>query len=107
MQNPRTAVPSRQPPLQTNGNYTLLEVELITGKTHQIRAHLASVGHPLVGDFKYGDVKTNRDLKTRFGLAYQLLHAYRVCFPDGTEVTAPYPEQFRLIQKALFSTDGI
>lgn len=88
-------------PLQTNGAYTLLEVELITGKTHQIRAHLASIGHPLIGDFKYGDAKTNRDLKARFGLSYQLLHAYRVCFPDGTEVVAPYPEQFQIIENAL------
>lgn len=88
-------------PLQTNGVYTLLEVELITGKTHQIRAHLASIGHPLIGDFKYGDTKTNRDLKARFGLSYQLLHAYRVCFPGGTEVVAPYPEQFQIIENAL------
>lgn len=87
--------------LQTNGAYTLLEVELITGKTHQIRAHLASIGHPLIGDFKYGDAKTNRDLKARFGLSHQLLHAYRVCFSDGTEVVAPYPEQFQIIENAL------
>ncbi|MBR1701841.1 MAG: RluA family pseudouridine synthase [Lachnospiraceae bacterium] len=88
-------------PLQTNDAYTLLEVELITGKTHQIRAHLACIGHPLIGDFKYGDAKTNRDLKARFGLSYQLLHAYRVCFPDGTEIVAPYPEQFQIIENAL------
>ena len=91
-------------PLWTNGSYTLLEVELITGKTHQIRAHLASIGHPLIGDFKYGDPRINRELKERFNLAYQLLHAYRVCFPDGTDVIAPYPEAFTRITDSLFGT---
>ena len=91
-------------PLQTNKAYTLLEVELITGKTHQIRAHLASIGHPLIGDFKYGDSRTNSNIKRRFGLRYQLLHAYRVRFPDGTEVIAPYPEQFTEIVKAIFQS---
>ena len=91
-------------PLWTNGSYTLLEVELITGKTHQIRAHLASIGHPLIGDFKYGDPRINRELKERFNLAYQLLHAYRVCFPDGTDVIAPYPEAFARITDSLFGT---
>ena len=79
-------------PLCTNGEYTLLEVELITGKTHQIRAHLASIGHPLVGDHKYGSSETNQRKRI---MQYQLLHAYRVVFPDGLEVTAPYPEQFQ------------
>ena len=88
-------------PLATNGKYTLLEVELITGKTHQIRAHLASIGHPLMGDFKYGNPHINQDMKTRFGLEHQLLHAYRVVFPDGMEVTAPYPEQFERIMRAI------
>lgn len=69
-----------QPVLSKNG-YTLLLVELITGKTHQIRAHLSSIGHPIIGDFKYGDNQINHALKKRFGLTFQLLHAERMEFP--------------------------
>ncbi|MDD2972970.1 MAG: RluA family pseudouridine synthase [Lachnospiraceae bacterium] len=68
-------------PLHNNGRITLLEVELVTGKTHQIRAHLASIGHPIVGDYKYGDPHTNARYKERFLVEHQLLHAYRVEFP--------------------------
>ena len=58
---------------------SLAEVELITGKSHQIRAHMASIGHPLAGDVKYGG-------HTRKGIRSQLLHAYAVRFPklEGT-----------------------
>lgn len=78
---------------------TLLEVRLITGRTHQIRAHLASVGHPVLGDTKYGT--------GTFGKRYTLfLHAYRVCFPDGTEVTAPLPDEFGKLLDTLESESG-
>ena len=56
---------------------TLIEVELITGKSHQIRAHMASVGHPLIGDEKYGNRKVNKLLNKN----YQMLHAKRLEFP--------------------------
>ena len=69
-------------PLCAANGYTLLEVQLITGKTHQIRAHLSSIGFPVAGDFKYGNKKTNQILKKRFGLNYQLLHAERMEFPE-------------------------
>lgn len=54
----------------------LLEVELVTGRTHQIRAHLSSIGHPLIGDGKYG---VNRDDRQK-GYKYQALYAYRLRF---------------------------
>ena len=91
-------------PLATNGRFTLLEVELITGKTHQIRAHLASIGHPLIGDHKYGRPQVNQEIRSRFDLTYQLLHAYRIVFPDGREVIAPYPPQFTAIREHLFGS---
>lgn len=81
-----------EPVLVKNG-YTLLEVLLVTGKTHQIRAHLASIGHPLIGDFKYGDKTMNEQFKKEFGLTYQLLHAYRLEFPVMNGVCAKLSEK--------------
>lgn len=98
-------------PLHVGENYTLLEVELITGKPHQIRAHLAGIGHPLIGDFKYGNQEVNRELQTKYGLNHQLLRADRVEFPQteepagialsGQSITAPSSEFFERIQKGL------
>lgn len=72
-------------PLQIIGRNTVVEVELITGKTHQIRAHLASTGFPIVGDYKYGNKSVNQQYKKNYALESQLLHAYRLEFPvmDG------------------------
>ena len=66
--------------VETRGDRALLEVELVTGRTHQIRAQMAAIGHPLVGDGKYG---VNRNEK-RDGYKYQALYAYRLQF-DRTE----------------------
>lgn len=60
---------------EKNGS-SLLEVELVTGRTHQIRAHMAHIGHPLLGDGKYGINKTDREK----GYKYQALYAYRLRF---------------------------
>lgn len=68
-------------PLSCNGTVTLLEVHLITGRTHQIRAHLASEGHPVVGDGKYGDFRLNEAYRKKYGVDAQILHAWRMEFP--------------------------
>lgn len=83
-------------PIGSCGKGTILEVELITGKTHQIRAHLADIGHPIVGDVKYGAPR-DKELK------YHMLHAYEMRFGNengvlsgvsGKSIIAPYPHNF-------------
>lgn len=82
-------------PVKTSSGRTLLEVHLITGKSHQIRAHLASIGHPIIGDYKYGDRKINNKYKEQYGIKSQLLHAQRVVFEDGTEIKDEIPDIFK------------
>lgn len=86
-------------PLCQADNTTLLEVHLITGKTHQIRAHLASIGHPIIGDPKYGSPIVNRTFSTDYNIKAQLLHAYRISFPDGRTFTAETPKAFLKISQ--------
>jgi len=68
----------------TAGDISLIEVELLTGRTHQIRAHMASIGHPLLGDGKYGVNKQDR----REGYKYQALYSYRLRFSFKGEKTS-------------------
>ena len=91
-------------------DYTLLRVHLITGKSHQIRAHLKSIGNPIIGDAKYGDKDAYRIFNKRFHLRHQLLHAWRLEFgeSDGLPekyhkmvLTAEIPKEFKMILKGL------
>ena len=75
-------------PITSVNGYTELEVHLITGRSHQIRAHLSSIGHPIVGDGKYGNRKINEIFASKCKVRGQLLHAYRMEFPDGKVVIA-------------------
>ena len=75
-------IKTKYDPIYSNQEYTFLKVELITGKTHQIRAHLSCVGHPLLGDAKYAPEHVFSEDKGRFHQSYQLLHAYQVVFPN-------------------------
>ena len=81
-------------PLKLLGQVTLLEVHLITGRSHQIRAHLASIGHPVIGDTKYGNPRLNREFLKNAGVTHQLLHAYRLFLADGTKIQADAPKEF-------------
>jgi 23S rRNA pseudouridine955/2504/2580 synthase len=68
--------------------FTLLEVTIKTGRTHQIRVHLASQGHPIVGDDKYGDFDLNRACTSQ-GLKRMFLHAWRLQFTTPPAANAP------------------
>jgi 23S rRNA pseudouridine955/2504/2580 synthase len=67
--------------LEEKNNMSLIEAELITGRTHQIRAQFAEIGHPLVGDGKYGKNEKNKE----FGRKYQALYSYKVIFDFKTD----------------------
>lgn len=77
-----------------NGDFSLLELELGTGRTHQIRRHLAKTGNPVLGDDKYGDFSLNKRLRRDMGLRRLLLHAWRLVIPGGPDISAPLPDYF-------------
>lgn len=82
-------------PLISNGDYTLVNVKLITGKAHQIRASFKYIGFPVIGDIKYGDSETNKYFKIKFGLKNQFLHAYKIVFnQENSAIDYLYKKEF-------------
>ena len=75
------SIKTKYPVLETRRDFSLLEVELLTGRTHQIRAHMASIGHPLAGDGKYGRNAQNKQT----GFPYQALYSYKLTFRFTTD----------------------
>jgi 23S rRNA pseudouridine955/2504/2580 synthase len=101
-------------PLERYGDkgarYTLAEVWLVTGRPHQIRAHLAAAGHPVIGDPKYGDGAVNRHFAERYGLTAQFLHAHRLEIKEGcgsleylagAVIESPLPRRLAVVAAAM------
>lgn len=102
----KTAITEYEP-VKRYGDFTLVKLHLLTGRTHQLRVHLASIHHPIVGDDKYGDFAVNKTVASLTGDSGQFLHASSLRFGhlggalaklSGQEVTSPLPKYF---QKAL------
>jgi len=81
---------------------SLVELDLGTGRMHQIRRHLSAIGHPLLGDDKYGDFPLNKTLKKALGLKTLLLHSHQIQIPDisplpgGLKLSSPNPPSFSI-----------
>lgn len=86
-------------PIECKNGLTLVEIHLVTGKTHQIRLHLSTIGHPILGDMKYGDEKINKKYYDSHKVNHQLLHAYRLEFPDGKVVVVEPASIFKNLMK--------
>jgi 23S rRNA pseudouridine955/2504/2580 synthase len=106
---PGQAAQTHVRPVETGERFSLVEAELITGRTHQIRVHLAEAGHPLAGDPKYGDPRVNEICKKKH-ITSQLLHAWRLQFSQmdqplqelsGKTIEAEPPKAFRQAAEEL------
>ncbi len=97
---------------ESNSKYSLLKVKLITGKSHQIRASLMNIKHPIVGDRKYGDETVNMIYRRKYGINNQLLHAESLEINDvedgflsylsGKEFVASLPRNFEKVYNDVF-----
>ena len=105
---PGEEVITKYSPIETYKDFTYVKLQLVTGKSHQLRAHMNFMGHPILGDTKYGD--KNHRLAKKFGLKSQLLHACNIYFDDnitelkylqGKTFTAPLPKEFSTILKSM------
>lgn len=71
--------------LESVGIYSFIEIKLLTGRSHQIRAHLSYLGNAIIGDPKYGEKKENDYFYNKYGLNYQFLYSYKLIFRNCTE----------------------
>lgn len=101
-------------PLLYKKGFTLVEVELVTGRTHQIRAHLAEAGFPIIGDSKYGDAGVNREIMRKFNMSTQFLYAYSLSFLKGAgnleyleskEIKGHLPPKLAEIASSIFGSE--
>lgn len=83
--------------LETVGAYSLLDINLITGRSHQLRAHLAELGNPIIGDPKYGDRKLNSYFDNKYALKFQYLYAYKLIF-NNLDDTLSYLENKTIVE---------
>lgn len=97
--------------IMSKGGYSLLEVELITGRTHQIRSTLHTMGYPVIGDRKYGKSDVNDEFRKKYGLENQWLHGYRIVlngleekldYLNGREFMADPDQLYVKIERELF-----
>ena len=97
--------------LESCGTFSLIDIKLLTGRSHQLRAHLSQLGHAIVGDAKYGDKKINNFFINKYGLNYQYLYAYKATFKNCPEelaymenktVAESLPPVFKKIKKDVF-----
>ncbi|MBW9152066.1 RluA family pseudouridine synthase [Clostridium estertheticum] len=71
--------------IESCGTFSLLDINLLTGRSHQLRAHLSMLGNPILGDPKYGNKKINSFFNNKYGLDSQYLYAYKLIFKNCPE----------------------
>ena len=108
---------SRIRPLSVYKNVSHIEIELITGRTHQIRVHLSFIKHPVIGDYVYGFKNSvfnkYQNIMNRIDKSFaQYLHAYSLSFIDPKTkkiktYTAPYPKEYRILLEELKKNENI
>ncbi|URZ15593.1 RluA family pseudouridine synthase [Clostridium felsineum] len=97
--------------VETCGTFSFVEIELLTGRSHQLRAHLSHLGNPILGDPKYGIKDINSYFDNKFGLNYQFLYAYKLIFKDCPEklsymenktIAQSLPPIFKKVKRDVF-----